>query len=61
MIFSLNMNQFDTASDILPSPEPLLNFSDILLKNNKGKNKAAKKIRQKYKNKIKKVKIKLES
>ena len=40
----------DTTADIAPSPEPLLNFSDILLKSNKGKNKAAKKIRQKYKN-----------
>ena len=38
---------FDTTPDILPSPEPLLDFSDILLKNNKGKNKTAKKIRQK--------------
>ena len=40
----------DTTSDILPSPELLLNFSDILLKTNKGKNETAKKIRQKYKN-----------
>ena len=37
----------DTTPDISPSPEPLLDFSDILLKNNKGKNKTAKKIRQK--------------
>ena len=40
----------DTTPDILRSPEPLLNFSDILLKNNKGKNRTAKKKRQKYKN-----------
>ena len=36
--------------DILPSPKPLLNFSDILLKTYKGKIKQLKKIRQKYKN-----------
>ena len=40
----------DTTPDIPRSPEPLLNFSDILLKNNKGKNRTAKKNRQKYKN-----------
>ena len=51
----------DTTSNILPSPELLLSFSDILLKTNNGKNETAKKIRQKYKNirqnkdKIKKV------
>ena len=39
-----------TTPDIPPSLEPLLDFSDILLKNNKRKNKTAKKIRQKYKN-----------
>ena len=37
----------DTTPDIPPSPEPLLNFSDILQKNNKGKNKTAKKFSQK--------------
>ena len=40
----------DTTPDTPPSPEPLLDFSDILLKNNKRKNKTAKKIKQKYKN-----------
>ena len=40
----------DTTPDIPPSPELLLDFYDILLKNNKRKNKTAKKIRQKYKN-----------
>ena len=43
--------QVDITPDILPSPEPLLNFSDIILKTNKGKTKTAKKKnRQKYKN-----------
>ena len=40
----------DTTPDIPPSAEPLLDFSDILLKSNKRKNKTAKKIIQKYKN-----------
>ena len=39
----------DTTSDILPSPELLLNFSDILLKTNKGKNETAKKLDKKTK------------
>ena len=50
----------DTTPDIPPSPEPLLNFSDILIKKNKGKNKTAKKIRQKYKN-IRQNKDKIEN
>ena len=40
----------DTTPDIPPSPELFLYFFEILLKNNKRKNKTAKKIIQKYKN-----------
>ena len=39
----------DTTPNVPPLPDPLLNFLDILLPKNKGKNDVAKRISKKYK------------
>ena len=56
---SLDHVPIDTTPNVPPPPDPLLNFPDILLAKNKGKNTIAKKISKKHKkNRQKKDKIK---